>query len=185
MARSLSSAPRCRVILPQREGGERGAGPGLRRLLGLKHSCCCCWRLRVRRGRRRKPGQVRTGRSVGVQVNSVKGYCVSTYAYICVCFSLCVWALLRLQLCWHLTLYVNLSINYAAFCQDEGETQKNLEREPTNSFHWMQIWHSTLCCLHPSSIPPSFPIQRCECCEPGRQEITSSRDWGDGGSTQR
>lgn len=36
-------------------------------------------------------------------------------------------------------LYVNLSINSAVFCQDEGEGQKNPKSEPTNSFFWMQI----------------------------------------------
>lgn len=33
----------CSVILPEREEGEGGAGPGLRQLLGLKHRCCLWW----------------------------------------------------------------------------------------------------------------------------------------------
>lgn len=103
---------------------------------------------------------------VSVQVNRMKGflvdslgYCVSTHAYICMfvwwgCVRghssahrpadtstlMCIWVLITLQ--------------------DEGEMQKNLKSEPTNSFSWMQIWHPTLfysaASIPPSSLHPSF-----------------------------
>lgn len=99
-----------------------------------------------------------------------QGYCV----YIC--RYLHVWCG-----CKHvdiLLLYEYLSMNYAVSGQEESEWQKN--PKPKSSFFFFTLdSHSTASFFRHSSI---FFIQRWELALWARQEMTSSRAWGDMGS---
>lgn len=100
--------------------------------------------------------------------------CVHISLYVCVYKHSCA--------CRHADLSplnVYLSIYYAAF---HRARVKNLKSEPTNR-RTSDTQHFLQRCLHPSVIPPSLFTQRCERCEPARQEITSSK--GPRGNRQR
>lgn len=108
---------------------------------------------------------------------------------VCVHISACMCVYKHSGACRHADLSplnVYLSIYYAAF---HRARVKNLKSEPTNSLfvffsgRTSDTQHFLQRCLHPSVIPPSLFTQRCERCEPARQEITSSK--GPRGNRQR
>lgn len=108
---------------------------------------------------------------------------------VCVHISACVCVYKHSCACRHADLSplnVYLSIYYAAFHPGESEKPEiGANKQPFCFFsgRTSDTQHFLQRCLHPSVIPPSLFTQRCERCEPARQEITSSK--GPRGNRQR